>query len=34
MIKKIKKNGNKIIAMVLVVATVFGTVSSALISML
>lgn len=34
MIKKIKKNGNKIIAMVLVVATVLGTVSSALISML
>lgn len=34
MFKKMKKNGNKIIAMVLVVATVFGTVSSAIISML
>ena len=34
MFKKMNKNGNKIIAMVLVVATVLGTVSSAIISML
>lgn len=32
--KKFKKNGNKIIAMFLVVATVLGTISTAVLSML
>lgn len=32
--KKLKKNGNKIIAIVLVLATVLGTISTAVLSMI